>query len=138
MITLPETSALIIGKMYGKTNFSYFMSPKKTWEGFFGQFFGVVPTILIIYLFCFIFRQEKGEYTFWTILLTGIGLIAVAIVGDLMESILKRSIEMKDSSESKVFGSGLGGVLDKYDSMGVGWIFMAIFLSIFHTGQNPY
>lgn len=139
MVTLPETTALIIGKKFGKNNFSYFISPKKTWEGFVGQYLGPPAAMIVIYIMVKLFNVTLWyEYSFMEMLLGGYILTTVAILGDLMESILKRAADIKDSGKSSYIGKGLGGILDKFDSMGVAAITTAILIRWVRPQHYPF
>lgn len=129
-ISLPETSALIIGRLFGKRNFSYFISPKKTIEGLFGQTLGLIPFLLAVKLYCAFFYKDV-TFNYFYVFLQGVALMVVQVPGDLMESVLKRALVVKNSDQSGNWGSGIGGVLDKYDSFGVGFITMSLMIQIF-------
>ena len=82
------------------------LSPKKSWEGFFG---GVVGSLAMGALGAYI---VDGSYLVW------IGLAAVvslsSVVGDLAESMFKRDAGVKDSGN---FIPGHGGMLDRFDAL---------------------
>ena len=126
-VTVTETMALIVGRTFGKNNFSYFISPKKTWEGFVGQYIGIIPALLVIRVTAFIFNLDASFLSNINMIIIGFFLTTVAILGDLMESIMKRAIEKKDSSTAF---KGLGGVLDKFDSLGVSWMLMPVLVRL--------
>lgn len=139
MVTLPETSALIVGRKFGKNNFSYFISPKKTWEGFVGQYLGIPAALVIIYLMVITFKVDLWyEYSLLELTLGGVIITTFAILGDLMESILKRAAEVKDSGKSSYIGTGLGGILDKFDSMGVASIVTALIIRWVRPQHYPF
>jgi len=88
------------------------ISPAKTWEGTLGSF-------LIAQLGAFGVWYCAGEDLawmgeWWNIMILGVIISVAAIVGDLAESILKRSVEVKDSGATL---PGIGGVLDLIDSI---------------------
>lgn len=125
----PETSALIIGRKYGKNNFSYFISPNKTWEGFIGQM-GFLPFGLLTLYGHAYFRPDIVPSTpVWYQLVFGILATLCCIFGDLMESVFKRATVIKNSG-TQFLGEGLGGFLDKYDSMGFTILALIAFNSI--------
>lgn len=123
--------------MFGKNNFSYFISPKKTMEGLFGQYLGIIPTILLIEVISYLTNLERFGLTPGKIFISGIFVITVEILGDLMESILKRAVNVKDSSTIQIVGK-LGGILDKFDSFGVAWIMFAIWIRIFNPENAAF
>ena len=139
MVTIPESTALVFGRKFGKNNFSYFISPKKTWEGFVGQYLGIPVALLIIYIMAKICRVMLWyEYSVIELLLGGVIITTVAIIGDLMESILKRAADIKDSGKSAYIGTGLGGLLDKFDSMGVASIVAALLIRWVKPQHYPF
>ncbi len=133
---MSETTALVLGRRFGKHNFSYFISPKKTWEGFAGQFIGIIVSVVLIRVMLYITGLTDLGYSTLSIFMIGIALVPVAILGDLMESILKRSMNVKDSSENNIVGS-LGGILDKFDSFGVVWILFPLLIKYTNPSHYP-
>src|SRR5258708_4464743 len=108
-----DTSAFFIGGAFGRHRLAPSISPKKSVEG---AIAGLIGTTLITPLFGLvplIFGLGAGPAP---LLLAGFGLaIAVAtIVGDLVESLLKRQMGAKDSG---VLIPGHGGLLDRMDSL---------------------
>lgn len=101
-----DTFAYFAGRALGKHKFCS-VSPKKTWEGVIAGFIGCV---LVIYLL----GSSYLNLTALQALAVGIAVGIAAPIGDLVESILKRSFEIKDSG--KLF-PGHGGVLDRFDSL---------------------
>lgn len=103
-----DTGAFYVGYNWGRRPLAPRISPRKTWEGLAG---GVVASILVAYgcRAWFLPTWTIAE-TFWTGALIGI----VAPLGDLCESILKRSAGVKDSGG---LIPGHGGVLDRADSL---------------------
>ena len=105
----------IIGKNYGKNNFTK-ISPNKTIEGFVG---GAFSSIFLSLLFSFIFKISVNlELIFYIFLI-----ILSSFIGDLIESFFKRKNNLKNSSE---FIPGHGGVFDRFDS----FLFSIIIYSI--------
>lgn len=101
-----DTFAYLTGSMIGKTPFFPRISPKKTWEGTLG---GIVCTVLIAW----------GVSHYLTVY-TPVQWVAIAAcvavfgtIGDLIESMLKRSVGVKDSGNIM---PGHGGFLDRFDS----------------------
>jgi phosphatidate cytidylyltransferase len=108
MIWASDTFAYYTGRLIGRTPFFPSISPKKTWEGFWG---GIVGTVLAGALI----KQFQLPFLNWTdtaiiVLICGV----IAPVGDLVESRLKRSAETKDSG---AILPGHGGILDRFDAM---------------------
>lgn len=106
LIWTNDTFAFLTGKLVGKTKLFKRISPKKTWEGTIG---GVLVTLLLGYLIgAFI---NKGEEMFWVI--SAMIIAPCAIYGDLLESLFKRSLDIKDSG---TILPGHGGILDRFDA----------------------
>ncbi len=103
---LNDTGAYIIGSRFGKTPLFPSVSPNKTWEGTIG---GVVTTFIVAYLFC-LFTSEL-RLVDWMVL--GAIVSIFGSMGDLVESMLKRSVGVKDSGNLL---PGHGGVLDRFDA----------------------
>jgi phosphatidate cytidylyltransferase len=102
-----DTGAYLIGVRFGKHRLWERISPKKSWEGFFG---GLVFTIVIAFIFAH-FNQQIGWYH-WVFL--SIGVVVFGTYGDLIESLMKRTLNVKDSGHSL---PGHGGFLDRFDSL---------------------
>lgn len=108
LIWTNDTFAYLTGRMFGKTKLFERISPKKTWEGTLG---GVLMTILVGYLIG-TFLHTNETLGFWL----GAALIVApcAILGDLYESMFKRSLKIKDSGSIL---PGHGGILDRFDAV---------------------
>ena len=101
-----DTMAYMVGSQVGKNKMFPRISPNKTWEGTIG---GVLFTIVV----AFIFHYFLGLYSpfQWFIIAIIIGVFGT--IGDLVESLLKRSINVKDTG---TLLPGHGGLLDRFDS----------------------
>ena len=112
---LNDTLAYFVGLLFGKkskTQGYIPVSPKKSLVGFLGGIVASIATIVIYYYW--IQPELFGERTVWYAVLMGTCCGLAAIVGDLFESLIKRSVEVKDSGN---FFMGRGGVLDSFDSL---------------------
>mgnify|MGYP003295009178 CR=1 FL=1 len=101
-----DTFAYFVGCAFGKTPFCS-VSPKKSFEGGVGGFVGCFVVVLFL---CII----GIGVPLWQACIIALSVAFFAPLGDLIESILKRSFEIKDSG--KLF-PGHGGVLDRFDSL---------------------
>lgn len=106
-VWLNDTGAFLIGSWFGKRKLFERISPKKSWEGFYGGLlFALAGSVLFEWL-----EPEISWYK-WT------GLAAVIVIfgtwGDLAESLLKRTLHVKDSGHLL---PGHGGMLDRFDSV---------------------
>jgi phosphatidate cytidylyltransferase len=116
-----DTGAYFAGTKFGKTKLFERVSPKKSWEGFLGGAFAAIAVAFIISQYFHVIEDWK-----WLVI-AGIIIIA-GTYGDLIESLFKRSIEIKDS------GSGLpghGGFMDRFDGLLLSAPFITAFLKIF-------
>lgn len=99
-------NGLCVRKIFGKHKLVERISPKKTWEGFVG---GALFALLSGFIISIFYHDLNTMH--WIILA---GIIAITgTLGDLVESMFKRSIGVKDSG--KIF-PGHGGILDRFDS----------------------
>lgn len=116
-----DTGAYLIGITLGKHRLLERISPKKSWEGFFG---GLVIAVLAAW----ILSGWLGvlDTTGWV--LTAIIISITATFGDLIESMLKRSMGVKDSGSVM---PGHGGFLDRFDSTFVSFPLVYLFISLF-------
>jgi phosphatidate cytidylyltransferase len=122
-----DTGAYTLGRLAGRHKLWPRLSPKKTVEGALGGLaFGVGAALLV----AAIARYGLGIPTFtWPVaVLYGLVIAAVAQLGDLMESMIKRDCERKDASQAV---PGFGGILDVLDSlMFAGPVAYAFWLSL--------
>lgn len=106
-----DMGAYVFGSLFGRHPFVPHISPKKTWEGFFGALFSSVLGGTWLYAFM---PDRLPALRFDDVIGLSLLLGFVAVVGDLAESIIKRSAEAKDSSQIL---PGIGGTLDLIDSL---------------------
>lgn len=102
-----DTSAYVVGSLIGKHKLIERISPKKSIEGFVG---GILFTALAGYIFSGIFNNYSVE--FWIGL--GVVIALFGTLGDLFESLIKRTCQVKDSGN---LIPGHGGILDRIDSL---------------------
>lgn len=107
LIWTNDTMAYFTGMLLGKHKLFERISPKKTWEGTVG---GVLATISVAWLIGN--RLDESHLIFWII--SGALISLTSIFGDLIESLFKRSAEVKDSGNIL---PGHGGVLDRFDAV---------------------
>lgn len=104
-VWIADSAAYFSGKRFGRYKLAAEISPGKTWEGVAGALVAVTLYGLLLCNFL--------HYSLW--LIVGLWLIvALSIMGDLFESLLKRQAGIKDSSQLL---PGHGGVLDRIDGL---------------------
>jgi phosphatidate cytidylyltransferase len=116
-----DTGAYFAGTFFGKRKLFERISPKKSWEGFFG---GALLALAFAYgLSTFFHSLTLIQWMIvWIIIIVG------GTFGDLVESLLKRSIEIKDSGDAL---PGHGGFLDRFDGLLISAPFIVAYLEIF-------
>lgn len=103
-----DTAAMGIGKWLGKHKLAPAVSPNKTVEGLIGGFVGAVVISMIVYVWKF------SHLPIYHFIIIPILCSLFGQLGDLVESMWKRSLGLKDSS---AIIPGHGGVLDRFDSL---------------------
>ncbi len=117
IIWINDIFAYLVGITLGKHRLCERISPKKSWEGFFGGLVGAVGAAL---LFGHLF---EGNLLVWG----GLGLVTAlaGVAGDLVESLIKREVDVKDSGKMM---PGHGGFLDRFDALFVAAPFALFYL----------
>jgi phosphatidate cytidylyltransferase len=109
------------GIFLGKHKLAPVISPKKTWEGLGGS----LAACLIAGWLCLVFLLHEQ---YWQGLLLGAAITVAAICGDLVESMIKRDLGIKDMGSLL---PGHGGILDRIDSLlfaaPVAWLLLEAF-----------
>ncbi len=116
-----DTGAYFAGVRYGKRKLFERVSPKKSWEGSLGGF--VLSLVMAYVLSNFSQVFTTGEW-----IAMGVIISIGGTYGDLVESLFKRSIEIKDSGR---LIPGHGGFLDRFDGLLLSAPFIVTFLKIF-------
>ena len=112
MIWINDTGAFLVGSMIGKHKLFERISPKKSWEGFFG---GLIFNLGAGALFCIFGHKFFGiEENLGLYLGLGALVTLFSTWGDLVESMIKRNLHIKDSGN---LIPGHGGILDRIDSL---------------------
>lgn len=107
-VAISDTFQYYSGRAFGRHPLAPIVSPKKTIEGAIGGFAGASLSLAVIG------HWWLPEMALPARALLGLAIAAVGIVGDLFESLLKRSVNMKDAS---AVIPGHGGVLDRIDAL---------------------
>ena len=119
IVWLADSGAYFIGRAFGKRKLSPRLSPKKTWEGYFGGVVvGTLGAVGLTYLWG-IWAGPEFLITPIQAAMLGLLLSTITTMGDLGESMIKRQSGVKDSSN---LIPGHGGVFDRIDS----WLWAAL------------
>jgi len=114
LVSIADIGAYFVGRRFGRRPLAPDLSPKKSWEGFWG---GMVCSVMLAAVLVWALGQQTATLDVATV----IGLLLLAVVvgvasveGDLFESMLKRNRGIKDSGRIL---PGHGGMLDRIDSL---------------------
>jgi phosphatidate cytidylyltransferase len=122
VVVMSDTGGYVAGVLFGKHPMSPKISPKKSWEGLAGSL--ILGTAAGVCMAVFALGVP-----FWVGIILGVSLVVVGTCGDLIESIIKRDLGIKDMSS---FLPGHGGVMDRLDSLlvaaPVAWLIMYVFV----------
>ena len=116
-----DTGAYLTGISFGRNRIMERISPKKSWEGFFG---GMIITAVVAWLLAGWLGIVARNL--WLVMAVIISISGT--YGDLVESMLKRSLGVKDSG---TIMPGHGGFLDRFDSAIVAFPLMFLFILLF-------
>ncbi|HEX6347173.1 phosphatidate cytidylyltransferase [Umezawaea sp.] len=121
-VVLSDTGGYIAGVLFGKHPMAPTISPKKSWEGFAGSIVaGMVGGALTVSLLL------DGQW--WQGVLFGAALVVSSTTGDLIESLIKRDLGIKDMG---TLLPGHGGLMDRMDSLlpsaVVSWLLLHLFV----------
>lgn len=108
IVALGDTFAMLGGRFFGKHKMSPLISPKKTMEGLVGSFFGGILAAVICW------KLLWPELPVLLVIFLGISVALIGAMGDLVESLIKRAVHIKDSG---TLLPGHGGVLDRVDAL---------------------
>jgi phosphatidate cytidylyltransferase len=120
LVWMADVGAYAAGKAFGRRKLAPAISPAKSWEGVWGGMAGVLLLAVIWALVDRAANSPTGLYSqllakgWWLLILGALLLAAMSVVGDLVESLVKRSAGVKDSSNLL---PGHGGVLDRVDAL---------------------
>lgn len=112
------------GATLGKHQMAPTISPKKSWEGFVGSLVGGLAAGV-----CTVVFALEGDW--WVGVVLGVAAVAMATLGDLSESLIKRDLGLKDMGNML---PGHGGVMDRLDSLlavaPVCWLILELFVPV--------
>lgn len=107
VVVASDTGGYIFGVLLGRHKMAPRISPKKTWEGLIGSYvFGIGIGILV--------AQWGLDVQWWVGVVLGVTGVSFGVCGDLIESLIKRDVGLKDMSSIL---PGHGGMMDRLDSL---------------------
>jgi phosphatidate cytidylyltransferase len=120
-----DSSAYLAGRSLGKHKMAPYISPKKTWEGTIAGVAGtIIASTILVYLF-------NLPIAWWQVIILGFFISAVGQLGDLVKSLFKRNMEIKDSGNVL---PGHGGFLDRIDSLAFAGVTVYFFVAFITPG----
>ena len=109
---LCDTAAMTVGRAWGGARMAPVLSPNKTWSGGVGGAVTAAAAAVVLGLF----GLNRLGWSFTVVQLLGVGLVVGVLgqLGDVAESLFKREVGVKDSSDLL---PGHGGIIDRLDSL---------------------
>jgi phosphatidate cytidylyltransferase len=121
LLWVNDSGAYLAGTTFGRHRLMVRISPKKSWEGFFG---GLILSVLAAWLLSgWLGVVDRNKWIIIALIISVAG-----TYGDLLESMLKRSMGVKDSG---TIMPGHGGFLDRFDSTILSFPLVFLFISLF-------
>lgn len=120
LIWTSDTFAYLVGRKIGKNRLFERISPKKSWEGSIG---GALAATAMAWLL----SRFYPDVELWIWMVMAAIIVTTGTLGDLTESLLKRSLNVKDSGNIL---PGHGGLLDRFDAILLSAPFVWAFLSL--------
>jgi len=122
VVWMADIAAYFGGRAFGRRKLAPTISPGKSWEGVVSGMLGVLLLAAVWMAIdarvatdsASLFTQLKQRFGVPAMVLAVLGLVAISVVGDLFESLIKRAVGAKDASNLL---PGHGGVLDRIDAL---------------------
>ncbi|MDD9891296.1 MAG: phosphatidate cytidylyltransferase [Gammaproteobacteria bacterium] len=128
LVAAADIGAYFVGRTFGKNKLAPDLSPNKTWEGVWGGLAACLLVGLASTWFLHNYLRSLSAGQIAILLLLSLGVTFLDVIGDLLESMLKRNQSLKDSG---ALLPGHGGILDRVDGLlAVTPIFALTFLLI--------
>ena len=109
IVAAADIGAYFSGKAWGKSKLAVEVSPGKSWAGFWG---GLISSVSLVITLWWLF--DGGRYSLVAVVAIAVVTALASVLGDLLESMLKRQQGIKDSGRIL---PGHGGMMDRLDSM---------------------
>lgn len=106
-VVASDTFGYLIGATLGKHRMAPKISPKKSWEGFFGSLLGAILIAVLL-------THYVLDYQWWVGIIIGAVIMLAATAGDFAASMIKRDFGVKDMGNTL---PGHGGIMDRLDSI---------------------
>ena len=123
---MSDTGAYFVGTFFGKHKMTPVISPKKSWEGFFGGWIISVGLTAVYAVICNALLAPQAAVSILQFTIMAAVLAPLSVCGDLFASVIKRQSGIKDYGNLM---PGHGGVMDRFDSV----VFIAPLVYIFCT-----
>lgn len=129
VVKFSDIGGLAFGIPFGKHKLAPSISPKKSWEGLLGGiFFSIIVSISLALIARYVpCGGPLKSMPIWVATILGVFLALAGLLGDLVESRIKREAEIKDSAGLL---PGMGGILDMFDSLAFAPVIFYILLRI--------
>lgn len=121
LLWLNDTGAYVFGKLLGKHKIFPRISPKKTWEGTIGGALASITGGIVI-------ATQFSHVGLYHWIALSLIIVVFGSLGDMVESLLKRSLQVKDSSNIL---PGHGGILDRFDGVLIASPMVFTYLTVF-------
>ena len=121
ILWINDTFAYLFGRKFGKHRLFERISPKKSWEGSIG---GALTSILAAWVISSF--ENSLPFVHW--LAIAVIIVIAGALGDLVESMLKRSLDCKDSG---TLLPGHGGILDRFDAVFISAPLIFVYIQLF-------
>jgi len=134
LVAAVDVGAYFVGINFGSRKLAANLSPKKSWEGVWG---GALVCLLVASLFIWLMHrnlQPLSSMQVAALLVLSMGVTFFSIVGDLIESMLKRNCGIKDSGKML---PGHGGVLDRVDGLVAATPLFALTMMLIFDNKFP-
>jgi phosphatidate cytidylyltransferase len=114
VVILCDAGAYFAGRAWGRRKLAPEISPNKSIEGALGGIvLGTLGGLFTFMVFSIFWAEWCAGFSTWMVIVVSLLLCVVGIIGDLVESLLKRDADIKDTG---ALLPGMGGVLDRIDS----------------------
>ncbi len=111
---LGDVAAFFGGRAFGKKKLAPKVSPGKTWAGFYSAIFGAIAGTYLFYGIYWLMDLPLAFNGWWQPFVWGLICGPIGVLGDLVESCIKREADIKDSGNTI---PGFGGFLDVFDAI---------------------